>query len=171
MTGYFLAEFPTARALVAAARIARQEGHPAVDALTPHPVEEVEPELTRTSSAAPVGWVMFIAGSLGAILGYFMQWFSAVVDYPVISGNRPLHSWQVFLLVPYETAILSAAIAGVLGWMYMCGLLQLHHPLFDARVTLRASQDRYLLVFRDAGELKTWASQHLKPLAVHELRS
>jgi hypothetical protein len=92
-----------------------------------------------------------------------------VVDYPVISGNRPLHSWQVFLLVPYETAILSAAFAGVLGWLYMCGLPRLHHPLFDAEVTLRAGQDRYLLVFRDAGGLKDWAFRQLKPLAVHEV--
>jgi hypothetical protein len=51
----------------------------------------------------------------------------------------------------------------------MCGLPRLHHPLFDAEVTLRAGQDRYLLVFRNAGGLKDWAFRHLKPLAVHEV--
>jgi hypothetical protein len=96
-----------------------------------------------------------------------MQWYSAVIDYPINSGGRPLNSWPAFLIVPYETTILSAAITGVLGWLWMCGLPKLNHPLFDAPVTLRATQDRYLLVFQNARGLPAWIDQHLKPIALH----
>jgi hypothetical protein len=168
MSGFLLAEFTSAPDLAAAAHAAREAGHPALDALTPEPVKGVAATLAPPAGEPPIGWVMFIAAVIGACLGYFMQWFSAVVDYPTISGRRPAHSWQVFLLVPYETAILAAAIVGVLGWLYMCGLPRPHHPLFEAPITLRASQDRYLLVFRKARGLAAWITAHLTPAALHE---
>jgi hypothetical protein len=168
MNRFLLAEYETAHALRRAAERAFDLGRPALDALTPNPIEGVADLLAPPKARAPIGWVMFIAGATGASAGYLMQWFSAVIDYPIISGGRPLNSWPAFMLVPYELAILSAGIAGLLGWMWMCGLPKLFHPLFEAKVTQRASQDRYLLVFRRERGLMGWIEQHLKPTAVHE---
>ncbi|HEX3946028.1 MAG TPA: DUF3341 domain-containing protein [Rhizomicrobium sp.] len=170
MSGYLLAEFVTARQTVAAARSAFEAKRAPEDVLTPNPIEGITEYLAPRRSRSPIGWVMFAAGVLGAAAGYLMQWYSAVVDYPIDAGGRPLNSWPAFLLVPYETAILSAAVIGILGWMWMCGLPKLFHSLFAAAVTERAVQDRYLLVFPDDVTLAQWVSTNLEPLALHEIR-
>jgi hypothetical protein len=169
MREYLLAEFDSARETMAAARAASQAGHAAEDVLSHMPLEGVD-ELLARPRKPPVGWVMFIAGAIGAAIGYFMQWYSAVIDYPIISGHRPLNSWPAFLLVPYETNILSAAIAGLLAWMWMSRLPKPHHPLFYAAITGRAVQDRYLLVFPRDEKLAVWIAVHLKPRLLHEVR-
>ena len=169
MTEYILAEFETADAARAAAQRASERGHAAQDVLCHMPVEGIADYLARPRKP-PIGWVMFIAGMVGAASGYFMQWYSAVIDYPIISGNRPLDSWPAFLLVPYETTILSAAIVGFLSWMAMNGLPKPHHPLFFADITERAVQDRYLLVFPREAELADWIARNLNPHCLHEVR-
>ncbi|HEY2034202.1 MAG TPA: DUF3341 domain-containing protein [Rhizomicrobium sp.] len=169
MSEYLLAEFDTAHETMDAARLASEGGHAAQDVLSHIPIEGIDELLIRPSKPT-VGWVMFIAGAIGGALGYFMQWYSAVIDYPIISGHRPLNSWPAFLLVPYETNILSAAIVGLLAWLWMSGLPKPYHPLFFADVTGRAVQDRYLLVFPRDAKLAEWISAHLKPRAIHEVR-
>jgi hypothetical protein len=168
MSSVLLAEFTTAHETLTAAAKAAAEGIPAEDVLSPNPLEGIAEHLAPRSAGGPIGWVMFTAGALGAIAGYGMQWYSAVIDYPINSGGRGLNSWPAFLLVPYETAILSAAIVGILSWMWMCGLPRPHHPLFAADIVERASQDRYLLVFANRDQLKERIEQRLQPQAVYE---
>jgi hypothetical protein len=169
MSGFLLAEFHTAHETLAAAAKAAAAGIPAADVLSPNPLEGIEAHLAPGPDRAPIGWVMFAAGALGALGGYGMQWYSAVIDYPINSGGRGLNSWPAFLLVPYETAILSAAVVGVLGWLWMCGLPRLYHPLFAADIVERASQDRYLLVFPARERLRMQIQRRLKPQALYEL--
>ena len=164
-----LAEFATASATIRAACIASDAGNPAQDVLSPIPLEGVAVYLAPSPETHPIGWVMFFAGAIGAALGWSMQWYSAVIDYPVLSGGRPLNSWAAFLLVPYETTILAAGIVGLLGWMWMCGLPRLFHPLFEAPILERAVQDRFLLAFPNGNA--AWIEAHLKPNALHEVRS
>ena len=168
MTGFLLAEFATAHETLAAAAKAANAGIPAEDILSPNPLEGVAEYLAPRPTGGAIGWVMFTAGALGALLGYGVQWYSAVIDYPINSGGRGLNSWPAFLLVPYETAILSAAIVGILGWLWMCRLPRPYHPLFAADVVERASQDRYLLVFPARAQLKVQIQHHLRPQDVHE---
>ena len=169
MTGFLLAEFATAHETLAAAATAAAAGIPAEDVLSPNPLEGIAAHLAPQPARAPIGWVMVIAGMVGALAGYSMQWYSAVIDYPINSGGRGLNSWPAFLLVPYETAILSAAIVGILGWLWMCGLPRHYHPLFEADVVERASQDRYLLVFTARSRLKAEIESALRPQAIYEL--
>jgi hypothetical protein len=168
MTAYLLAEFTTTHETLAAAAKAAAEGIPAEDVLSPSPLEGIAEHLAPPPARAPIGWVMFVAGTLGALAGYGMQWCSAVIDYPINAGGRGLNSWPAFLLVPYETAILGAAVVGILAWLWMCGLPRPYHPLFAADVVERASQDRYLLVFSAQDQIRARIEHHLRPLAVHE---
>lgn len=170
MSGFILAEFTTASAVTEAARNAADAGIPAEDVLSPHPLPGIEEHLAPPPEKPPIGWVMFIAAALAAIAGYGMQWYSAVIDYPINSGGRPLNSWPAFLPVPYESAILLAAVVGILAWLWMCGLPKLFHPLFSATVVERVSQDRYLLVFRKRDRLADRIQTALRPRAVYELR-
>ena len=68
------------------------------------------------------------------------------IAYPLNSGGRPLNSWPVFLLVPFEVGVLAAALSGVVAFLWSCGLPRLHHPLFDVPGIERATQDRFFLL-------------------------
>ena len=81
-----------------------------------------------------------------AVLAFGLQWYSAVIDYPLNSGGRPLNSWQVFLLVPFEVGVFAAALCGVVALLWSCGLPRLHHPLFEVPGFERATQDRFFLL-------------------------
>ncbi len=168
MSEFLLAEFGSKQKATAAARAAAEAGHAPRDVLSPSPIEGITDWIAPPQANSPIGWVMFIAGAAGAVIGYLMQWYSSVFAYPTDSGGRPLNSWPDFLLVPYELAILSAAIVGILGWMWMCGLPKLNDPLFAADITGRAVQDRILLVFPP--KAADWVRDHLKPIAWHEVR-
>lgn len=166
MTAFLLAEFDNEQQVTNAARLAAKAGRPAKDALTHKPVDGIAQYLAPPING-PIGWVMFIAASVGASIGWLMQWYSAVFDYPTNSGGRPFNSWPAFMLVPYELAILFAGIVGLLGWMWMCGLPKPYHTLFSAPITTRAVEDRYLLVFPADAALARWVRDHLKPKALH----
>lgn len=139
-----LAEFETPEALVRALRLARADGHRLLDAFTPFPLEELSEALKPARN--PVRLVMALAGFGSAAAMYGLQWYSAVVDYPLNSGGRPLHSWPVFTLVPFEFGVLAAALAGFATLLWACGLPRLNHPVHDMPQFERASQDRFLLL-------------------------
>ncbi len=141
-----LAEFPSEAALVDGLARVRAEGHVPLDAMTPYPVAE----LTDAFGPAParIRPAMLMAGLAAAALAYAVQWWSALFDYPLNSGGRPLHSWPVFLLAPFEVGVLAAAVAGFIAFLRATGLPRLNHPAFDVAGFERASQDRFFLLAR-----------------------
>ena len=88
--------------------------------------------------------LIFAIGVAG--FAYGLQFWSAVYAYPIHSGGRPLNSWPIFLLVPFEVGILAAAIAGFAALLVLCGLPRVNHPLFDWDAVERATDDRYFLL-------------------------
>ena len=141
-----IAEFRDADDLCAAARNIRMRGFDPVDALTPCPVKELEDILRLDDS--PIRWPMLIAALAVAAAAYALEFWSAVYAYPIDSGGRPLNSWPIFLLVPFEVGVLAAAVAGFAALLVLCGLPRLHHPLFDSDALERATDDRYFLLVR-----------------------
>ena len=141
-----IAEFRDADALCAAARNARLQGFDPIDALTPCPVEELDEALHLEDS--PIRWPMLIAAVVIAAAAYALEFWTAVYAYPIDSGGRPLNSWPIFLLVPFEVGVLAAAVAGFAALLILCGLPRLHHPLFDCDAIGRATDDRYFLLVR-----------------------
>lgn len=140
-----VAAFADPDALLAAARTARERGFPLLDALTPYPVEAAA-DLVGAKAPPWLRIVMALAGfGVAAALFGFEIW-TAVVAYPVNEGGRPLFSWPVFLLSPFELGVLAAAVAGFAAFLVRCGLPRLNHPLFEVPGIDRASQDRFMLV-------------------------
>jgi hypothetical protein len=173
VTRVVVAEFETAETTVDAAQTAARQDHRPVDALTPFPVPELWEHLCLREKR-PVGWVIVVAGATAAAAAYFLQWYSAVIDYPIISGNRPLNSWPVFLLVVFEACILFAGFAGFVAFARDCRFPSLHHPLFEIPAVERASQDRFFLVFEtseSAREELLRLLHGLKPASVNEVPS
>ena len=143
MSDVLIAEFRDAATLLDAARRSRGAGRPPLDAFTPFPVEDLEPLLD--TGRGPIRPVMLVAGLATAAVAYFVEWVSAVIAYPLDLGARPLHSWPVFMFMPFEIAILVAGAAGFAAFLWNGGLPRLNHPLFALPGFERASQDRFFL--------------------------
>jgi hypothetical protein len=139
-----LGVFASADALIGAARELRALGFDAVEAYTPHPVEAVG-ETLHPGRRVLLPVLVFVAAVAGTCWGYFVQYWDAVLDYPLNVGGRPLHSAPPFIVTTFETAMLFAIAAAFFGLLAWCRLPQLYHPMFEASDFARASRDRFLL--------------------------
>jgi hypothetical protein len=160
MSGFLLAEFSGADKLLKAARQARAAGVRAIDAFTPFAIDGLAQEIDLPRSHVRVA--MFIGGVAVAALAYGTEWYSAVIDYPINSGGRPLNAWPAFMLVPFAVGILGAAVSGLITLLVQAGMPSLHHPLFEIPDFGRASQDAFLLALdrprseRDLRRARAW---------------
>ena len=78
--------------------------------------------------------------------------YSAVIDYPINVGGRPLGSWPAFVPPAVEMAVLGAVLFGVVAMLTGNGLPRLHHPLFEVPEFERASADGFFLLLRSSEE-------------------
>ncbi len=141
-----LAEFATADELVSAARQVRAAGFLRAEAYSPFPVEGLAEALGSTPDRVPL-WT-FLGALVGGIAGYLLQWYTAVIDYPVNIGGRPLHSWPMFVPVAFELAVLGGAFAAVISMFAANGLPRLRHPLFAVAEFDLATRNRFYLCLR-----------------------
>jgi ActD protein len=141
-----LAEFKTAEALLEAAQRARSEGYRRIEAYSPFPVEGLVEAVGSYQDRIPL--ITLIGGLVGGAGGYFMQWYSAVVAYPINQGGRPYHSWPAFVPVTFELAVLGASLAAFLAVLVLSGLPKLYHPLFNVAEFELASRSRFFLFIR-----------------------
>ena len=138
-----MAAFATPAELLRAAGAAREAGYRRIDGFSPFPIEGLSEALGMRSTRLP--WVVFGFGLLGAACGYGLQYYCAVVAYPLNIGGRPLHSWPAFIPVTFELTVLFAAGAAVLGMLASNGLPMPYHPVFNVPSFSFASRDRFFL--------------------------
>jgi hypothetical protein len=138
-----MAEFDTPEKLLEATRAAYSQGYRMMEAYSPFPVEGLAEALAFHRNRVPR--LVFLGGLIGGLAGYFMQWYSSVVDYPLNIGGRPLHSWPSFIPVTFEMTVLGAALAAVLGMLALNGLPRPYHPVFNVPEFVLASDDRFFL--------------------------
>ncbi len=141
-----LAEFASSQALLDAVVAARGAGYRKLEAYTPYFVEGLAEALALPRSRIPL--LTLFGGMLGGVLGFFVQWYSAVVDYPIDSGGRPLNSWPMFIPATFETTVLGAALAAFIGMLMLNRLPQLRHPLFDVPDFDLVSRNRFFFCIR-----------------------
>ena len=139
----WLAEFKTAEELIHAARRAREAGYSHVEAYAPFPVEGLVEAVGSYKDRVPL--ITLLGGVIGGAGGYFMQWYSAVVHYPIDVGGRPYNSWPSFIPITFELTVLAAAFGAVLGMLALNGLPMPYHPVFNVPEFKRASRDRFFL--------------------------
>ena len=138
-----VAEFSEPRALLVAARAAYAKGYRRMDAYTPYPVDDLAESLGMRRTGVPL--ITLLCGIAGGLGGYGMQAYSAIIDYPLNVGGRPLHSWPAFVPVTFELTVLCAALGAVLGMLVLNGLPRPNHPIFDTPFFAERSQSRFYL--------------------------
>ena len=138
-----MAEFESPTALAAAARQVRAKGYRKVEAYSPFAIEEVNEALGLHQNKLPL--IVLCGGILGGLTGYLMQYYVAVIDFPLNIGGRPLHSWPSFIIITFELTILFPALSTVLGLFGLCGLPMPYHPVFNVSRFAFASRDRFFI--------------------------
>jgi Protein of unknown function (DUF3341) len=138
-----MAEFEDPTALVDATRRAREEGFTKLDAYSPYPIEALTEALDIHDRKLPA--VVLGGGILGGLAGYALCYWCSVIAYPLNVGGKPFHSAPAFIVPTFETTILFAAFAAVLGMLGLNGLPMPYHPVFNAPRFALASRDRFFL--------------------------
>lgn len=145
-----LAEFADGPALLAAVHDLRQSGYERLEAYTSHPIEGLSEALGVLPgpfySRIPF-WVL-LGGLCGGFGTLALQYYSAVISYPINVGGRPDASWPAFIPAALEMTLLFAAIFGVVAMLVGNGLPRLHHPLFAIARFEKASRDGFFVLIR-----------------------
>jgi hypothetical protein len=139
-----MAEFEDPTALVDAARRAREEGFTKLDAYSPYPIEALTEALDIHDRKLPA--VVLAGGIVGGLAGYALCYWTSVIAYPLNIGGKPFHSVPAFIVPTFETTILFAAFAAVLGMLGLNGLPMPYHPVFNVPRFSSASKDRFFLI-------------------------
>jgi hypothetical protein len=138
-----MAEFDSASALLAATREAHRAGYRRMDAYTPFPVDGLAEALGRRYTGIPT--LVLLSGIAGGVAGFALQYYTSVIDYPLNIGGRPLNSWPAFIPAMFETTVLAAALAAVIGMIVMNGLPMPYHPVFNVPRFAHATRDGFFL--------------------------
>lgn len=141
-----LARFESGGELIAGIDDLRAAGYRDLEAFAPYPVDGLADALKQDARWVPLA--ALTAAVLVPALVYFVQWYSATIDYPFVAGGKPLHSWPAFLLVSVVWLLLAAVAAAVLAMLAGNRLPELYHPVFNVPVFLRASDDGLFLLVR-----------------------
>jgi len=138
-----MGEFDNPDDLLEAARRAHAGGYRQMDAYSPVPVEGLAEAIGFHRTQLPL--IVLLGGIVGGLGGYLLQYYTAVIDYPLNVGGRPFHSWPSFIPVTFETTVLVAALAAVLGMLALNGLPRPYHPVFNVPRFEMASRNVFFL--------------------------
>lgn len=168
-----MAEFVDADALLeAAGALCRSDQAYTLEAYSPFPVPRLG-ELIGDRPDFISAWTL-LGGLIGGIGTFALEWYSAVLNYPIQVGGRPDASWQAFVPPAMEMTILGAALFGLVAMLVGSGLPRVRHPLFAVPAFERASSDRFFLLIRATDRQFDMPTAHaaltaLAPLAVWEV--
>lgn len=139
-----MAEFDNPTDLVAAARETYEAGYRRINGYSPFPIEELSEAIGFTKTSLPL--IVLIGGIVGGLSGFFLQYWTEVIDYPLNVGGKPYNSWPAFIPITFEMTVLFAAFAAVFGMLALNKLPQPYHPVFNAPNFALATRDRFFLV-------------------------
>ena len=139
-----LAEFDTTTEVVEAATKVREAGYTKTDAFSPFPIHEMDEALGIKRTILP--YLVFGGGVAGLLTGIGLQLFVHAIDYPLNVGGRPYVSIPSFIPPSYELTILFAGFAAVFGMLFLNGLPQPYHPVFNVPRFALATREKFFLL-------------------------
>ena len=169
-----LAEFADAADLLEAARRTREAGYRKFDAFSPFAIEGMTELLD--DSTINISYIVLGGGFVGMLVGLGMQYWSAVVNYPIEVGGRPLDSIPAFVPIAFELFVLFAAFSGVIGMLLLNRLPMPYHPVFNVPQFREVTRDRFFLSIETSDpQFDVTATraflESLKPLGVADVEA
>jgi hypothetical protein len=142
LVGYFEDE----DALVEAVRAARGAGLAIHDAYAPYAVHGLDEAIGLRPSRLP--WVCLVGALAGLGAAMALQYYVAVVSWPLNVGGKPFFSWPAFLPVAFELTVLFAGLGTVAALLARSRLF----PGSGGAAPPRVTDDRFALALRREGE-------------------
>lgn len=140
---FLAATFSETDAVVRAARALREAGFRIYDVYTPFPIEELEHEMRIRPSRIP--WVTLCAAAGGVVGALLLQFYTAILDWPLNVGGKPANSTLAFVPITFELTVLIGGLATVAA-------LLLRTRLFPGRparlVAEGVTNDRFAVLLR-----------------------
>lgn len=138
-----MAEFDSHTELLRAAEAVRDRGYRRFDTFTPYPIEGMMEAMGKSDHR--LSYIVLFGGIVGALSGFFMEWFASVRSYPLNVGGRPWNSWPSFIPITFEMGVLFASFAALFGFMALSHLPKPYHPVFNVPRFSQATRDRFFL--------------------------
>jgi molybdopterin-containing oxidoreductase family membrane subunit len=147
-----------------AAKVLRTDEVGAVTAYAPTP--DFRLDLALGPGRSPVRVFTLVGGILGCIVGFAFPIYT-VLDWPLMTGGKPIVSLPPFVVIAFELTILFAALATVLGFLWNSGLPSWRAPaLYDPRF----SEDRWGVLVSCAAEQGEAVRARLTGAGAEEVR-
>ncbi|MEW6250641.1 MAG: quinol:electron acceptor oxidoreductase subunit ActD [Planctomycetota bacterium] len=151
-----LVEFDSPGALLTAAERIRDAGYARWDTHSPFPVHGIDAAMGIRPTRLP--WIVFAAGVLGCLGGLLLQWWTNATNaeqwslvpnflrgHDYVISDKPKWSLPANIPVIFETTVLLAALAAVIGMLAMNNLPLWHRPLFAQPRFRRVTHDRFFV--------------------------
>ena len=138
-----LAEFRDPGELVHAAEGVRDAGYRRFDVHSPFPIHGMDKAMGLGNSK--VGMFSLGGGLAGVATGYWLQWWTGAVDYPLNISGKPAFAVEPSIPVMFEITILFAALGAVVGMFALNGLPRPYNPLFYSKRFAAATDDAFFL--------------------------
>lgn len=138
-----LAEFSNPATLLHAAEAVRERGYTHFDAHSPFPIHGMDRAMGLGNSK--VGFFALGGGVTGFALGYWLQWWTSAVDYPINIGGKPFFAIEPSIPIIFELVVLFSAFGAVAGMLALNGLPRPYNPLFYSERFARVTDDGFFL--------------------------
>lgn len=143
--------FSRPESIIAAAKEMRPRGLGRLEAYTPYPVHGLDHALGLGRSK--LGALVMAMGVAGASLALLFEWWTSAVDYKIITGGKPLFSWQGFVPVMFEVTVLFATFTAGLAMLFVFNKLPFFgHPILHAKAIKQITRDKLALSIESAGD-------------------
>lgn len=164
-TGCFSATFGDPDDLLQAVAHLRAKGVKVVDTYSPFPVHGMDAALGLGHSRISYACAAF--ASLGLVCAAALQYWTSVLDYPLVVGGKPLNSIPAFIPVGFELTVLFAGLGTVAT---LLALNRLRPRLKVPKLFIGSSDDHFILLAEiPCGTTLEDLQQQLLPFSVRSL--
>ena len=108
---FLVATFADADQLIQAVRAVRAEKFRIYDVYAPYPVHHLDEAMGIRRSRLP--WVTLALGCAGLLSALLLQFYTAVLDWPMNVGGKPDNSTLAFIPISFELTVLVGGLATV----------------------------------------------------------
>ncbi len=137
------AQFADLQTFKSAAKTVSEHGYRRWETYTPFPVHGLDEIQNISPTRLP--WLVLAGGLFGGLGALILQWWTNAVDYPFIISGKPLFSLPANIPVAFEVAILSAAIAALMGMLIFNRLPKFSDELLNDPQFQRVTSDRFVI--------------------------
>lgn len=161
---YLLSVFDEPTKAAAAASAIRSDRLGDVTTYAPAPNHEIDAALGP--GVSPVRIFTLLGGILGCVLGFALPIYTAL-EWPLITGGKPIVAIPPFVVIAFELTILLAALGAIGGFLVLSGLPLLGAgPPYDPRF----SEDRWGVLVTCGADQADAARARLTEAGAEEVR-